>query len=575
MPGPRTWNLADLFEIVADTVPDRTALIAGDRRLSYRELDERASRLAHHLATTGVGPGEAVGVYSWNRAEWLEAMFAAWKISAIPINLNYRYVADEARFILDDADVVAIVHERGFAPLLAGIAPSLPKVRHHIVLDDGSDDDASASACAALGAVPYEDALAVASPGRELPARSSDDLYVLYTGGTTGMPKGVVWRHEDIFFAAMGGGGFGKPPIRAPEELAGRVAPEGEELVGICNAPMMHGGGQWVTCIAFFAGNTCILNTSRHFDADEVWRLAEREHARSIMVVGDAMARPLVDALSRPGAAYDTSAVVAIGSGGAILSAAVKEQLRAKLPHAIVMDSFGASETGAAGSVMDLEGPAAGPRFTMGEFMTVLDDDLRPVAPGSGVVGRLARSGHIPLRYHKDDEKTAVTFLTTPDGRRWVVPGDDATIEPDGTITLLGRGSVCINSGGEKIYPEEVEAALKSHPDVFDAIVIGVPDDRFVERVAAIVQPRPGATPTLADVQDHCRTKLAGYKVPRQLVVLDEIVRTPVGKPDYRWARAVSSGRSRSDSEGSDRRSSAPAPVASPQSHAHGGIRHG
>jgi fatty-acyl-CoA synthase len=304
---------------------------------------------------------------------------------------------------------------------------------------------------------------------------------------------------------------------------------------------MMHGGGQWVTCIAFFAGNTCILNTSRHFDADEVWRLAEREHARSIMVVGDAMARPLVEALSRPGASYDTSGVVAIGSGGAILSAAVKDQLRAKLPQAIVMDSFGASETGAAGSVMDLDGPAAGPRFTMGEFMTVLDDDLRPVAPGSGVVGRLARSGHIPLRYHKDDEKTAATFLTTPDGRRWVVPGDYATIEADGTITLLGRGSVCINSGGEKIYPEEVEAALKSHPDVFDAIVIGVPDDRFVERVAAIVQPRPGATPTLADVQDHCRGKLAGYKVPRQLVVLDEIVRTPVGKPDYRWAKKTAS----------------------------------
>ena len=248
---------------------------------------------------------------------------------------------------------------------------------------------------------------------------------------------------------------------------------------------------------------------------------------------------PEDDVVASARARAEEVGVVAIGSGGAILSAAVKDQLRAKLPQAIVMDSFGASETGAAGSVMDLDGPAAGPRFTMGEFMTVLDDDLRPVAPGSGVVGRLARSGHIPLRYHKDDEKTAATFLTTPDGRRWVVPGDYATIEADGTITLLGRGSVCINSGGEKIYPEEVEAALKSHPDVFDAIVIGVPDDRFVERVAAIVQPRPGATPTLADVQAHCRGKLAGYKVPRQLVVLDEIVRTPVGKPDYRWAKAT------------------------------------
>jgi fatty-acyl-CoA synthase len=230
---------------------------------------------------------------------------------------------------------------------------------------------------------------------------------------------------------------------------------------------------------------------------------------------------------------------VGIGSGGALLSTAVKDQLREVLPHVAVVDSFGASETGAAGSVMDLNGPAAGPRFTMGEFMTVLDDNLCPVRPGSGEIGRLARSGHVPLRYHKDDEKTAATFLTTPDGTRWVVPGDYARIEADATITLLGRGSVCINSGGEKIFPEEVEAALKSHPDVFDAVVIGVPDDRFVERVAAIVQPRPGAMVSLGELQDHCRTKLAGYKMPRQLVVLDELVRTPVGKPDYRWAKTT------------------------------------
>ncbi|MBV8949806.1 MAG: acyl-CoA synthetase [Actinobacteria bacterium] len=533
------FNLADLFELVVDTVPDRLALVAGGRRLTYRELDERSNRFAHHLAAAGIGAGAPVAIYSWNRAEWIEAMFAAWKIRAVPINLNYRYVADEARYILDNADVVAVVHERGFAPVLQSIAADLPRVRHYVTLDDGTVDEDARRACDALAGVDYEDALRAQSPARGFAPRSSDDLYMLYTGGTTGMPKGVVWRHEDIFFAAMGGGGFGQPPIATPEELRTRVAAEGTQLVGICNAPMMHGGGQWVSCIAFFGGNTCILNTSRHFDADEVLRLAERERARTIMVVGDAMARPLADALSNPAASYDTSNIVGIGSGGALLSAAVKEQLRAVLPNAVVVDSFGASETGAGGSVMDVDGPAAGPRFTMGPFMTVLDDELRPVEPGSGRVGRLARGGHVPLRYHKDEDKTAATFLTTADGTRWVVPGDHARIEADGAITLLGRGSVCINSGGEKIFPEEVEAALKAHPDVFDAVVIGVPDERFVERVAAIVQPRPGGSVSLEAVQEHCRTKLAGYKVPRQLVVLDELVRTPVGKPDYRWAKAT------------------------------------
>jgi 3-oxocholest-4-en-26-oate---CoA ligase len=253
------------------------------------------------------------------------------------------------------------------------------------------------------------------------------------------------------------------------------------------------------------------------------------------------MGRPLAEALAAPGASYDTSSVIVIGSGGAILSPAVKGQLRAQLPNAMIIDSFGASETGAGGTVFDTEGPAAGPRFTMGEFMTVLDEELRPVAPGSGVVGKLARRGHIPLGYYKDTAKTAATFVTAADDTRWVVPGDFAVVEADGAITMLGRGSVCINSGGEKVYPEEVEAALKSHPDVFDAVVVGVPDDRYVERVAAIVQPRPNTEPSLEELQTHCREKLAGYKLPRQLVLTDEIPRTPVGKPDYRAAKVAAS----------------------------------
>ena len=255
------------------------------------------------------------------------------------------------------------------------------------------------------------------------------------------------------------------------------------------------------------------------------------------MVVGDAMARPLADAIGHHDADYDLSSVAVVGSGGAILSKAVREELRRLLPDALVMDSFGTSETGHAGTVLDLEG--GGPRFTMNDTTSVLDDEGRPVKPGSGQIGRLARSGHIPLGYYKDDEKTAATFLVDPDGKRWVIPGDFATIDEEGTLNLLGRGSVCINTGGEKVYPEEVEAALKGHPDVFDAVVVGVPDERFQERVAAVLTAAPGAALELGDLQAFCRTKLAGYKVPRQLHVTDEIPRTPVGKPDYRWAKRI------------------------------------
>jgi fatty-acyl-CoA synthase len=535
------FNLADLFEIVVDTCPDRTALVAGEVRLTYRELDERANRVAQHLRGVGLQPGEWVAVLAWNRAEWIEAQHGIYKARCALVNVNYRYVADELRYMLRDSEAVAIVFERAFATMVAEVAGDAPGLRHYIVLEDGTDDEASAEAVASLGAVAYEDALAAASPARDgLGPRSADDRYLLYTGGTTGMPKGVMWRAEDIFFAALGGGGFGQPPIATPEELAGRVAADGAELRAVVNAPMMHGGGQWVSWITFFSGGTVILNTARHFDAPQVWRTAADERAHTVMVIGDAMARPLAEALDHLPDGVDISSVVSIGSGGSILSPSIKDHLRARLPGVLVMDSFGASETGAAGAVMDQGGPAQGARFTVNAQMSVLDEDGRRIDPGSGRTGMLARRGHIPLGYWKDEEKTAATFLTDADGVRWVTPGDFATIEADGTITLFGRGSVCINSGGEKIFPEEVEAALKAHPAVFDAVVVGVPDDRFGERVAAIVTVRDGDDPpTLDGVQAFCRQHLAGYKVPRELHVTDVIPRTPVGKPDYRWAKRL------------------------------------
>ena len=524
--APRSYQLADLFEAVADAVPDRLALVAGGRRLTFRELDERADRVADHLSSSGLAPGAKVGIYAWNRAEWVEAMLGAFKARMVPINVNYRYVADELAYLLDNADVEALVFERGFSRYVAELGPKLPGLRHLVVLDDGTDGDVP-------GAVPYEEALAAASPGRR-PERSPDDLYILYTGGTTGMPKGVMWRHEDIYFAAMGGNGFGQGPVRSPAEVLERIAPEDGRMVTLVAPPMMHGAAQWVGFITLLGGGQVVLYTGRRFDAHEVWGLVERERCTSITVVGDAMARPLADALAEAGDRYDTSSVFTVGSGGAIFSAAVKEQLQASLPNAFMIDSFGASETGAGSSQLDA---SAGPRFPVNEWTAVLGDDLRPVEPGSGVVGRLARRGHVPLGYHKDEAKTAATFLTDPDGVRWAVPGDHGTVDADGMITLLGRGSGCINSGGEKIYPEEVEAVLKSHPDVFDALVVGVADERFTERVAAIVQPRPGRQPTLEDLVTHCRTVIAGYKVPRQLHLVDAVGRTPSGKADYRWAR--------------------------------------
>ncbi len=532
------FNLADLFELVADALPQRLALVAGGERLTYQELDERANRVAHHLLDAGLEPAERVAIYSFNRAEWVESMLGCYKARLVPVNLNYRYVAGEVGHILDDSDAAAMLFERSFSPVI-GHAGSAGRLRHLVVIEDGSSEDPG-------GATGYEQACASASPARGFGPRSPDDLYVLYTGGTTGTPKGVLWRQEDIFFAAMGGGSFASP-ISAPEELESRLASEEARSICMITPPLMHGGGQWMTFITLFGGGTVLLYTGRHYDPHEIWSVAEREGATSVMVVGDAMARPLAEALDEH--PYDLGRLQTVGSGGAILSRAVKEQLRARLPRVAVVDSFGASETGAAGTVFDMGEPAAGPRFTVGPSTAVLDEQLCRVEPGSGRVGRLAKTGHIPLGYHKDPAKTAATFPTDPEGVRWVTPGDLATVEEDGTVVLLGRGSVSINSGGEKIFAEEVEAALKSHPDVFDAVVVGVPDERFVERVEALVQPRSGAAPGADELVAHTKGLLAGYKAPRQVHIVDEVARTPAGKPDYRWAKAIAQSLARTRQE--------------------------
>ncbi len=533
----RPFTFADTFEVVADAVPDHLAIVTEDRRLTFRDVDERATRLAHALQERGVGAGDHIGLYLYNGTEYVEAMLAAWKIRAVPVNVNYRYVEEELVYLFGDADLVAVIHHQEFTPRLAAVVDQVPGVHSFVCVADDSGADT-----AGLDTDDYEAALAAASPERDFAERSGDDLYVLYTGGTTGMPKGVMWRQEDIFFAAMdlSAMGLAEPPAR-PEDLADRVKETAGTLTMATAAPLMHGAAQWAAFICFHQGNTMVLTASRKFDAASIWRMVEQEKVTTMTVVGDAMARPLADELLANPDKYDLSSFFALGSGGAILSQGVKDQFTEARPDLIITDSFGASETGAQGGGVGAS-EEGHPRFAVNAETNVLDEDHRPLEPGSGKQGMLARSGRIPLGYYKDEEKTAKTFVLDPDGKRWVIPGDFAAVEADGTITLFGRGSVSINSGGEKIFPEEVEAALKSHPQVFDAVVVGVPDERFGQRVAAVVAPRKGTRPTLEELAEHARTKIAGYKVPRELHLVDEVTRSPSGKADYRWAKSIATG---------------------------------
>jgi len=519
------FNIADLFESIADVVPERDAVVCGDERRTYAELDARANQLAHHLASAGIGPGDHVGLYLQNCVEYVETMLAAFKLRAVPVNVNFRYVEEELRYLVNDADLKALLFQRALAPRVAPVVAKSPKLRHLLAVEDGSGIDVTP-----LGAVAYDDAIAAGSPKRDFAPRSGDDLYVIYTGGTTGMPKGVMWRHEDAFFAClMGGNPYGPQPEK-PEVVAERA--KARPPMGMMTAaPLIHGAAQLGTLIALMQGAKAVLVP--RFEAREVWRVASRERVLSLSMVGDAMARPLAEALAE---GFELPGFAIVSSAGAILSQAVKDELKAHLPNLVIIDAFGSSETGSQGADAGGVQKEGGIRFKMNPNSVVLDDALQAIEPGSGKVGRLALKGHIPLGYYGDTEKTKRTFVEAL-GARWVLPGDLARPEADGSVTVFGRGSMCINSGGEKIFPEEVENALKAHPAVFDAIVVGVPDERWGERVAALVQLRPGAGFDLAALESHCASHVARYKTPRDLHVLPQLVRSPSGKPDYPWAK--------------------------------------
>jgi 3-oxocholest-4-en-26-oate---CoA ligase len=528
-------NFADLFEHAADAFAERTAVACGDRQVTYRELDERTSRLAHHLAGLGVGPGDHVGLYARNSIEAVETLIAACKLRAAAVNINYRYVENELRYIFADSDLTALVYDRRLAPLVAAAAGAAPGLRGLVEIDDGSGADPKTPGTYAAD---YAAALAGASPERDFPPRGNDDVYIIYTGGTTGYPKGVMWRHEDIWRTLGGGIDFITGTPLPDEWEQSRKGLEAGEFVKLCAAPLIHGNAQVAALAGLFAGETIVLLPV--FDAREIWRAVERRQVNVLVIIGDAMARPLVEAYQAGG--YDASSLVALSSSAALFSPAVKDACAKALPHVVITEAIGSTETGFAGITFVSVGDPhrGGPTVMAGPDVIVLDDDGRPAGPGQ--VGRLARGGHVPLGYYRDPERTAAMFAEV-DGKRYAIPGDMARVEDDGTITLLGRGNTCVNTGGEKVYPEEVEGALKSHPDVFDSLVIGMPDELLGQRVAALVQVRPGADGDLAALQEHVRGQIAGYKIPRSIWRVDAIRRTVSGKADYGWARQYAAGR--------------------------------
>jgi acyl-CoA synthetase (AMP-forming)/AMP-acid ligase II len=534
------YNLADLFESVVDVVPDREALVyidhpgtGAERRLTYAQLDAAANRIAHHLIDSDIRPGEHLGLHLYNGIEYLQTVLGCLKARVVPVNVNYRYVEEELVYLYQDADLVALVFDAEFTERVAAALPRASALRHLIRVGT------SASDAVAVPAVDFADAETTGSPERGFPPRSADDQFIIYTGGTTGMPKGVMWRQEDLFFSGLGGGAPTGEPVKSPEELAERVAAGGEGITFFPTPPLMHGTSTLTAFIGFNFGQRIVIH--RKFVPEEVLRTIEKERVTSVSLVGDAMLRPLIDALKGPLKGTDCSSMFSVSSSGAIMSETVREQFQALVPNVMLLNNFGSSESGFNGTATADSGPERGFRVRVNSRTQVVDPaTYEPIAVGEP--GRIAQRGHVPLGYYNDPKKTAETFFQK-NGERWVLLGDMATVDEEGIVTVLGRGSQCINTGGEKVYPEEVEQALKSHPDVYDALVAGVPDEKWGNHVAAVVQLRGGADRlSLDDIQTHCRSHLAGYKIPRQLVITETIQRSPSGKADYRWARSVAAG---------------------------------
>ncbi len=539
------FAMGPINEAIADAIPDQDAIVTPTRRLSWRDFQMRSRRLANLLHGAGLGchrereqlaPWESgqdhVGLYLYNGPEYLEGMMGAWKARATSFNVNYRYVEEELRYLLTDAQTKAIIYHAGFAPRLRAVLGDLPPQALLLQVEDGSGEPLLP------GARDYETALAGASDALPPVTPRQEDLYILYTGGTTGMPKGVLWTQRDIFFAAMGGvlpAGMGE--VTCVADMVER-APMGSFIRALPAPPFMHGAAQWSSFMILHQGGAIVLpGNTRGLDADDIWRTIEREKVGTLSIVGDAFARPLLDQLGK--ATYDLSSLRILGSGGAILSPPFKHAFLDALPDLMIFDGFGSSETGAQGAALTTKGDAVSPAFKMDAHTCVLDAALtRRLEPGDLETGWLARSGYLPLGYLNDAAKTQKTYPTIG-GTRYAVPGDRAQAAADGSVIVFGRDSVCINSGGEKIFAEEVEKALKHHPAVYDVVVAGAPSERWGEQVIAVVQFRPGESASDDELLATAAQHLARYKLPKAFVPVQRIMRSDSGKPDYRWAKEM------------------------------------
>jgi fatty-acyl-CoA synthase len=536
------WNFADVYEAVAAKVPDRPCQVQGDRTVTWGELDRRANALAADFAAAGLTKQSKVAAYLYNCPEYLETYVGAFKGGFAPVNTNYRYGPEEIVYLFDNADAEAVVFHTSFGPLLDGVRDRLTKVRRWYAVADGTEPVPD-------WAVAYDDVVGAAVPRFVAPwGRSGDDLLLLYTGGTTGMPKGVMWRQDDLFNVLGAGGNavLGIPPATSTDDLVGRIDPSAPGMVLLSACPLMHGTGQFSSLVAMNLGGTVATLPSRHLDVAELWGEVERHKVNSVIIVGQAFAGPMLAHLDEHPGRYDLSSVLMISSSGVMWSQANKDGLLKHIPQAVLFDSYGSSEAvGLGASVSTKDNAQETAKFALGPTCAVFRDDGMRVEPGSGEQGMVAITGFIPLGYYKDEAKTRATFREF-EGRRWSVPGDWAEVNADGTLKLLGRGSVCINTGGEKVFPEEVEEALKTHPLVFDAVAVGLPDERFGETICAVVEPAEGVAAAdleAADLAGHVKSRLAAYKAPRHVVVVDTIGRAPNGKVDYKRLKALAAER--------------------------------
>ena len=537
---PTTYNFADLWEGVWPLVAEREALVVGPQVSTYAQLAERANRLAHHLRAEGVGVGDRVGLFLRNDAAYIEAMIAAFSLRAVPVNINHRYTGDELGYLLRDSDSVALLAHETLTGAVATVTGGVEHLRALIVVADPEPSSVDGEPAELPGAERYEDVLAAAPVDPVVTeGRSGDDEYLMYTGGTTGRPKGVLWRQEDAFFACIGGGDPMRlvGPVSSPAELLERIVPAFSYMA---LAPLMHAAAQWTVWSWLLAGGKNVLLPGR-LEPEAVWQAVDDHGVNVLTLIGDAVGRPVVAAWEAQPDRWDASSLYALANGGSPMSPSLKQRLAELFPGRAINDGFGSSESGVQGAQRlqagdEITGLA---RFAPNPGTRVFDPDDQPVEPGSGVIGRVANSGRLPLGYLNDPEKTAATFREI-DGDRYCFTGDLATVEADGTIQLLGRGSQCINTGGEKVFPEEVELLLVDHPDVVDVLVVGVPDERWGSAVTAVVEPADSdAPPSLDDLRTHLRSTLAGYKLPKHLVLVDQVVRSPAGKADYRWAKST------------------------------------